>query len=98
MATELDRTAHAWSRVTKWSAKRDEFGKRARAALVGFPRCGGAMGGQGCISIFDEAREAMNQTGDLKIAAKGDCEIEIARGFNAPRHLVFAAYTNPELV
>jgi uncharacterized protein YndB with AHSA1/START domain len=35
---------------------------------------------------------------DLKIAALGEFEIEMTRTFDAPRHLVFAAYTQPELL
>jgi uncharacterized protein YndB with AHSA1/START domain len=34
----------------------------------------------------------------LKIAARGDREIVMTRDFNAPRHLVFDAFTKPELV
>jgi uncharacterized protein YndB with AHSA1/START domain len=34
----------------------------------------------------------------LKIAAVGDCELEMTRTFDAPRHLVFAAYTQPDLL
>ena len=34
----------------------------------------------------------------LRIVARSDCEIQITRGFNAPRKLVFDAYTKPELV
>jgi 3-methyladenine DNA glycosylase AlkD len=30
----FDRTAHAWSKVTKWSGRRDEFVKRAAFALL----------------------------------------------------------------
>jgi 3-methyladenine DNA glycosylase AlkD len=30
----FDRTAHAWSKVTKWSSRRDEFVKRAAFALM----------------------------------------------------------------
>ena len=34
----------------------------------------------------------------LKVAARGDREIVMTRGFNAPRRLVFDAFTKPELV
>ena len=34
----------------------------------------------------------------LRIVALSDREIQITRGFNAPRKLVFDAYTKPELV
>ncbi len=34
----------------------------------------------------------------LQIAPHGDREIVMKRDFDAPRHLVFAAYTKPELV
>jgi 3-methyladenine DNA glycosylase AlkD len=30
----FDRTPHAWTRVARWSGKRDEFGKRAAFALL----------------------------------------------------------------
>jgi 3-methyladenine DNA glycosylase AlkD len=30
----FDRTPHAWGKVTQWSSKRDEFGKRAAFALL----------------------------------------------------------------
>jgi 3-methyladenine DNA glycosylase AlkD len=30
----FDRTPHAWQKVTQWSGKRDEFGKRAAFALL----------------------------------------------------------------
>src|SRR4051812_46740280 len=34
----------------------------------------------------------------LKVTARGDREIVIERGFQAPRQLVFDAYTKPELI
>src|SRR3954466_14046422 len=34
----------------------------------------------------------------LKVTARGDREIVIERGFEAPRQLVFDAYTKPELI
>jgi len=34
----------------------------------------------------------------LRISAVGDCELETTRTFDAPRHLVFAAYTQPDLL
>jgi uncharacterized protein YndB with AHSA1/START domain len=37
-------------------------------------------------------------TGKLKVAAHGDREIVMSRVFNAPRHLVWDAFTRPELV
>src|SRR5262245_25129226 len=40
----------------------------------------------------------MKNAGDLKIAAQGDRELVMARSFNAPRKLVFEAFTKPELV
>ena len=40
----------------------------------------------------------MTDPGDLKVAAKGDFELVMTRSFNAPRHLVFEAFTKPELV
>jgi len=36
--------------------------------------------------------------GQLKVAAKGERELLITRTFNAPRKLVFDAYTKPELI
>lgn len=35
---------------------------------------------------------------DMKLQAQGDREIVVTRTFNAPRDLVFAAFTKPELV
>ena len=40
----------------------------------------------------------MMNTGTLKIAAHGDREIVMTRVFDAPRNLVFDAFTKPELV
>ena len=40
----------------------------------------------------------MNIPESFHLSAQGDCEILIMRVFNAPRHLVFDAYTKPELV
>jgi len=40
----------------------------------------------------------MKNAGDLKIAAQGDRELVMTRSFNAPRKLVFEAFTKPELV
>ena len=37
-------------------------------------------------------------TGKLKVTAHGDREIVMTRVFNAPRHLVWDAFTRPELV
>ena len=37
-------------------------------------------------------------TGKLKVTAQGDREIVMSRVFNAPRHLVWDAFTRPELV
>lgn len=37
-------------------------------------------------------------SGELRIVPLSDREIRITRGFNAPRKLVFDAYTKPELV
>jgi uncharacterized protein YndB with AHSA1/START domain len=37
-------------------------------------------------------------TGKLKVAAHGDREIVMTRIFDAPRHLVWDAFTRPELV
>ena len=40
----------------------------------------------------------MKNTGNLKVTARGDREIVMTRVFDAPRELVFDAYTKPELV
>lgn len=40
----------------------------------------------------------MNTSRKLTIAAQGDREIVMTRVFDAPRHLVFDAYTKPELL
>jgi uncharacterized protein YndB with AHSA1/START domain len=40
----------------------------------------------------------MSQSKPLQIHARGETEIEISRGFKAPRELVFDAWSKPELV
>ena len=40
----------------------------------------------------------MNDPRALSVSARGDREIEMIRAFDAPRNLVYDAYTNPELV
>ena len=40
----------------------------------------------------------MNSALTLTVTARGDREIVIERGFEAPRQLVFDAYTKPELI
>ena len=40
----------------------------------------------------------MNTALTLKVTARGEREIVIERGFEAPRQLVFDAYTKPELI
>ena len=40
----------------------------------------------------------MKNVANLKIGARGDREIIMTRSFNAPRKLVFEAFTKPELV
>src|SRR5690606_13837593 len=40
----------------------------------------------------------MKQPGTLKITAQGEREIVMTRVFEAPRHLVFDAFTKPELL
>ena len=40
----------------------------------------------------------MNTPGNLKLTTRGDREIVITRAFDAPRKLVFDAFTKPELV
>jgi uncharacterized protein YndB with AHSA1/START domain len=40
----------------------------------------------------------MNTPGNLKLTTRGDCEIVITRAFDAPRKLVFDAFTKPALV
>ena len=40
----------------------------------------------------------MPNTGSLKVEARGDREIVMTRVFDAPRHLVYEAFTKPDLV
>src|SRR5437867_2165125 len=40
----------------------------------------------------------MKNTGTLKVSTPTDREIVLTRVFDAPRHLVFDAFTNPELL
>lgn len=40
----------------------------------------------------------MRNTGTLQVTTPSDREIVLARVFNAPRHLVFEAFTRPELL
>jgi len=40
----------------------------------------------------------MNNIGNLKLTTPGNCEIAITRVFDAPRRLVFDAFTKPDLV
>ena len=40
----------------------------------------------------------MKSIGNLKVVARGDLEIVMTRVFDAPRSLVFDAYTKPELL
>jgi len=40
----------------------------------------------------------MSDSSTLKITARGDREIVMTRVFDAPRHLVFEAFTKPELL
>ncbi len=40
----------------------------------------------------------MKNVGGLQIAARGERELVMTRAFAAPRHLVFDAFTKPELV
>ena len=40
----------------------------------------------------------MTNEGNLKVTARGDREIVMTRAFDAPRALVFDAFTKPELV
>ena len=40
----------------------------------------------------------MSKTGDLQLNTRGDREIVMTRDFNAPRQLVFDAFTKPELI
>src|SRR5437660_2667545 len=40
----------------------------------------------------------MTNEGNLKVTARGDREILMTRAFDAPRKLVFDAFTKPELV
>jgi len=40
----------------------------------------------------------MTNEGNLKVATRGDRELVMTRAFDAPRNLVFDAFTKPELV
>jgi uncharacterized protein YndB with AHSA1/START domain len=40
----------------------------------------------------------MNDAGQLKVTAQSEREIVIARDFDAPRHLLFKAWTSPDLL
>lgn len=40
----------------------------------------------------------MTEAGAMKLTTRGDREVMITRVFNAPRRLVFDAFTNPELL
>ena len=40
----------------------------------------------------------MKNIGTLKVTTPGDCEIVLTRVFEAPRHLVFDAFSKPELL
>jgi uncharacterized protein YndB with AHSA1/START domain len=40
----------------------------------------------------------MRNTGTLKVTTPSDCEIVLTRVFDAPRHLVFEAFSKPELL
>ena len=40
----------------------------------------------------------MKNAGELQVTAEGDREIVMTRVFNAPREMVFDAWTNPDLV
>src|SRR5256714_10416589 len=45
-----------------------------------------------------QRRSTMTNPGNLKLTTHGDREIVITRAFDAPRKLVFDAFTKPELV
>lgn len=40
----------------------------------------------------------IQHSGNLKVTTPSDCEIAMTRVFDAPRRMVFAAYTRPELL
>src|SRR5207237_8315257 len=46
----------------------------------------------------DRGDTTMNSSGALKVTAQSDREIVMTRVFDAPRNLVFDAYTKPELL
>ena len=57
----------------------------------------------GMEATFDRLDEmltsmSMRKSGDLKLTTSGDRDIIMTRNFNAPRHLVFDAFTKPELI
>ena len=43
-------------------------------------------------------RETMKNTGTLKVAVSGDTDIVLTRVFDAPRHLVYQAMTQPQIL
>ena len=43
-------------------------------------------------------KHPMRNTGTLKVTTPSDCEIVLTRVFDAPRHLVFDAFSKPELL
>src|SRR2546428_14086388 len=46
----------------------------------------------------DRGDTTMNSSGALKVTAQSDREIVMTRVFDAPRNLVFDAYTKPDLL
>ena len=43
-------------------------------------------------------KNAVNKKGELQVTTPSDREIAMTRAFDAPRSLVFDAWTNPELL
>ena len=50
------------------------------------------------VLVIDCERGTMKNTGTLKVATSGDRDIVLTRVFDAPRHLVYRAMTEPEIL
>ncbi len=46
----------------------------------------------------EKEEKVMNKAMALQVTARGEREIVMTRTFNAPRHLVFEAFTRPDLI
>ena len=85
-------------------AEADEWLERYREFLGGQLRAAGLVAGRnenatkihGCEKA--QEKEAMRNVGKMTIDAPGEREIVMTRVFDAPRQLVYEAFTKPELV